>query len=139
MSLPRLAALATGLLIATATHAQDAKAVEAAQAAASRWLATNDQGAYAQSWEQAAGLLKGAVTAAQWEQSLKAVRTPLGAVQSRQQRSAQYAKALPGAPDGHYVVIQFETRFEHKAQAIETVTPMLDKDGTWRVSGYFIR
>jgi hypothetical protein len=37
------------------------------------------------------------------------------------------------------VVIQFNTRFENKAAAIETVTPMHEKDGSWRVSGYFIK
>jgi hypothetical protein len=45
---------------------------------------------------------------------------------------------LPGAPEGEYVVIQYETQFEHKAGAIETVTPLREKDGSWRVSGYFI-
>jgi hypothetical protein len=48
-------------------------------------------------------------------------------------------QSLPGAPDGEYVVIQFKTAFENKKFAIETVTPMLDGDGKWRVSGYFIR
>ncbi len=47
--------------------------------------------------------------------------------------------SLPGAPDGNYVVIQFKTTFEHKAQAVETVTPMLENDGVWRVTGYFIK
>jgi hypothetical protein len=37
------------------------------------------------------------------------------------------------------VVIQYETIFEKKQSAIETVTPMLDKDGKWRVSGYYIK
>jgi hypothetical protein len=37
------------------------------------------------------------------------------------------------------VVITFETAFENKASAVETVTPMLEKDGKWRVSGYFIK
>jgi hypothetical protein len=46
---------------------------------------------------------------------------------------------LFGPPDGEYVVIQFETSFENKKSAIETVTPMLDQDGKWRVSGYFIK
>jgi hypothetical protein len=51
----------------------------------------------------------------------------------------EYAlRTLPGAPDGEYVVIQYATRFEHKPSIIETVTPMLDKDGSWKVSGYFI-
>jgi hypothetical protein len=43
------------------------------------------------------------------------------------------------APDGEYVVIQFEASFENKKSAIETVTPMLDKDGNWRVSGYYVK
>jgi hypothetical protein len=46
---------------------------------------------------------------------------------------------MPGAPDGEYVVIQYQTTFEHKNSAVETVTPMLDNDGQWRVSGYYIR
>jgi hypothetical protein len=49
------------------------------------------------------------------------------------------SQSLPGAPDGEYVVIQFATSFENKKSAIETVTPMLDSDGEWRVSGYFIK
>ena len=34
---------------------------------------------------------------------------------------------------------RFESSFEHKASAVETVTPMKDADGTWRVSGYYIK
>ncbi len=47
--------------------------------------------------------------------------------------------SLPGAPDGEYVVIQYNTEFENKKVAIETITPMLDDDGKWRVSGYYIK
>jgi hypothetical protein len=68
-----------------------------------------------------------------------AARTPLGKLVSREFTSAQYASSLPGAPDGEYVVIQFATAFENKAASVETVTPMMDKDGKWRVSGYYIR
>jgi phosphoglycolate phosphatase len=31
------------------------------------------------------------------------------------------------------------TVFENKKSAIETITPTLDNDGEWRVSGYFIK
>jgi hypothetical protein len=58
---------------------------------------------------------------------------------SRTLKSASYAKSLPGAPDGEYVVIQFDATFEKKQSAIETVTPMKEPDGRWRVSGYFIK
>jgi hypothetical protein len=67
------------------------------------------------------------------------VRDPLGKVLSRALKSATYTTTLPGAPDGQYVVIQYDTAFEHKKSAVETITSMLDKDGTWRVSGYFIK
>jgi hypothetical protein len=50
-----------------------------------------------------------------------------------------FTKTLPGVPDGEYVVVEYETSFENKKTANETVTPMKDPDGTWRVSGYFIR
>ncbi len=49
------------------------------------------------------------------------------------------SNTLPGAPDGEYVVIRYRTEFENKMKAVETVTPMLEADGAWRVSGYYIR
>jgi hypothetical protein len=32
-----------------------------------------------------------------------------------------------------------QTSFENKKAAVETVTPMMDKDGIRRVSGYYIK
>ena len=75
----------------------------------------------------------------EWEQQVGGVRDPLGAVVSRKLKDAHYTTTLPGAPDGEYVVLEYNTSFAHKKSAIETVTPMLDKDGDWRVSGYFIK
>jgi hypothetical protein len=63
----------------------------------------------------------------------------LGKLLSRKLKSATYKTTMPGAPDGEYVVIQYDSSFEHKQAAVETVTPMLDKDGKWRVSGYYIK
>jgi hypothetical protein len=53
--------------------------------------------------------------------------------------SKTYMTSLPGAPDGEYVVIKFETSFQNKKSAVETITPMREKDGKWRVSGYYIK
>ncbi len=83
-------------------------------------------------------MFKTAMTKKQWEEKVKAARAPLGKVNSREVKSATYAKQLPGAPDGEYVVIQYDTSFEKKKSAVETVTPMLDGT-TWKVSGYYIR
>jgi hypothetical protein len=114
------------------------KPEDLAQTAASQ-LKLTDAGDGAASWEQAAKLFKGAVTREQWTQALAGVRPPLGTVVSRKLTSRQYREKLPGAPDGKYVVIHYETVFEKKASAVETITPMLDPDGAWRVSGYLIR
>ena len=112
---------------------------KAAVEVARDWLALIDGGQHAGSWEQSAAYFKGAISRENWEQTLAAARVPLGDPLSREVKSAKYMTSVPGAPDGEYVVVQFESRFENKAEAIETVTPMLDADGVWRVSGYFIK
>ena len=63
----------------------------------------------------------------------------IGGVRNKKIRNKSYKNSLPGAPDGEYVVIQFESSFERKRYAVETVTPMLDRDGKWSVSGYYIK
>ena len=134
--------LAVAALVAAPSWAADKpaeKPEDAAQAAADSWLKLVDEGDYEASWEQTAALFKGAVTKEQWKQAAGGVRAPLGKLESRKVKSRVYTEQLAGAPDGKYVVIEFETVFEKKTSAVETVTPMLDPDGVWRVSGYFIR
>ena len=114
-------------------------AEQAASASASEWIALVDEGRYGDSWQEASELFRVAVTKEQWESSLEGVRKPLGNIVSREVSSMQYAEELPGAPDGQYVVIQYRTSLEFKKSAVETVTPMIDKDGKWRVSGYYIK
>lgn len=114
-------------------------AVAEQDAAAEKWLALIDKHDAGESWNQAASLFKNAVTAEQWKESLAAAQTPLGKVVSRKPKSRQYARELPGAPDGEYVVIEYETSFETKRNGVETVVMMKDADGEWRVSGYFVK
>ena len=134
-----LALAILGLLFCLGSLHANEVAEKAAVTAAGVWVSLVDGGDYGESWNQASALFKTAVTKEQWQQSLKAVRAPLGKMVARKLKSKQYTKNLPGAPDGEYVVIQYETTFEKKQSAIETVTPMLDKDGKWRVSGYYIK
>ena len=106
---------------------------------AESWLEVVDKGDYGKSWDQSAALFKATVAKAEWEKSLNIARTPLGENKSRKVRSAKFAASLPRAPDGEYVVIQYDAVFANKESAIETVTPMKDTDGIWRVSGYYIK
>ena len=126
------------MLFAVTARAADTPE-DLAQRAAESWLKLTDAGDGGASWEQAAKAFKGAVTKEQWTGAIAGVRPPLGKVVSRTVKSRQYAEKLPGAPDGKYVVIQYETVFANRASAVETVTPMLDPDGVWRVSGYSIK
>ena len=112
---------------------------QAAVSAALKWLTEIDKDKYAESWNHASKYFKNAINQAQWVESLQAVRKPLGDLISREVKKATYKTTLPGAPDGEYVVIQFQTSFVNKRSAIETVTPMLDKSGQWRVTGYYIK
>jgi opacity protein-like surface antigen len=136
-----LASVATlAVLIGASLQASVADTPEAsAEAAAQTWLGLVDAGDYAKSWDTSARYFRNSVPQSQWASQVSAVRGPLGAVKSRRVASAKFTRSLPGAPDGEYVVITFSTSFEHKAEAAETVTPVKDPDGQWRVSGYFVR
>lgn len=128
------------LFMGMSTHAQtQEKPEQLAQQSADAWLALVDSGKYAESWQEAAQYFKNAVTKDQWQSAMHSTREPLGKMLSRKLKSATFRTTLPGAPDGEYVVIQYDSSFEHKQSAVETVTPTLDNDGTWRVSGYFIK
>jgi len=138
-----LALLAAGLLIGGIVGpggvSVGPEAEKRATGAALIWLALIDDGRYAQSWKDASSYFRGAVTETSWEASLRGVRQPLGTMQSRTVRATKEATSLPGAPDGHYVVIELQTSFSAKASAIETVMFTEERDGTWRAAGYFIR
>ncbi len=126
------------LAFSAAVQAQQ-KPEQLAQQSSDAWLALVDSGKYADSWQEASQLFRAAITKEKWQDALRGTRDPLGKMLSRKLRSATYKTTLPGAPDGEYVVMQYDSSFEHKQSAVETVTPMLDRDGKWRVSGYYIK
>jgi Protein of unknown function (DUF4019) len=138
--LKTLAALALAAAI-TALSAMGAEELDTAPAmtAAQTWLTRVDGGGYGDSWDESAAFFRESIPKVQWQTALDKVRAPLGAMVTRKIRNATYTRTLPNAPDGEYVVIQFDTRFENLPQSTETVTPMREKDGSWRVAGYFIK
>jgi hypothetical protein len=136
--LPLILLSVTGLLVGLASASQTSDEAEAI-AAAESWLALVDAGQYGKSWDESASPFRVAISKVDWEKALRATRAPLGGLSSRSVKGSEYTTSLPGAPDGEYVVIQFQTSFAKKATAVETVTPMKDEDGTWRVSGYYVK
>ena len=133
----RMGLVMMGCLLMAAPVA--AEKTDEAVAAADRWLAVVDAKQYEKSWDEAAEYFKKAIQKPKWIEALQAVRASLGAVTSRQRQSARYTTELPGIRDGEYVVIQYKTAFANKRSAVEIVTPMREADGTWKVSGYYIK
>jgi len=127
------------LVRGAATPAGPDEAKKQAAKAAESWLSLVDSGKYGESWTAAAAVFRNAVAREKWQETMRALREPLGKVSSRSLKSASFSTSLPGAPDGEYVVLQYETSFEHKQSAVETITPMKEPDGTWKVSGYFVK
>lgn len=111
---------------------------EAIQAAKS-FLKLVDRGDYDQSWEEASSLLISLVSKKEWVETLSGVRPPLGQSIQRSVTSSKFMSSAPGVPDGEYAKVVFSSSFDHKESAVETVMTMLDKDGRWRVAGYFIK
>ena len=135
----RLTLLCMCLFLAVPIVAAGQTPEETAAESAQTWLALLDRGAIQRSWEDASSFFKSQVTAEQWQASMGNVQSIFGGTVSRKQQSAVYARTLPGAPDGEYVVIVYESAFEAKAKARETVTVKKDPDNAWRVAGYYVK
>lgn len=127
------------LLACPMVHGQQPDTAGSALNAANQWLVLADANDGAATWQQAAPSFQAAISKANWSTALKQVREPFGMVRSRKIASSEVKHSLPGAPEGEYVLIQYDTQFEHQAHAVETVVPMRDQDGNWKVSGYFVK
>jgi hypothetical protein len=114
-------------------------ALTRARRAADAWLALVDGSQYEASWDSAAAPFRAAVTRSVWQTSLSSARAPFGPIRGRTLLSAVYRTELPGVPPGEYVVMQYEAEVAGDRTIVETVTPMREPDGGWRVSGYYIR
>jgi hypothetical protein len=114
-------------------------AVAAAQTAASSWLRLVDRGQVGESWDSAASPFRGAVARPAWTAAVGTARKPFEPLGARTLLSASLQTKLPGAPPGEYVVLQYRTKAAGGRTVVETITPMKEPDGRWRVSGYYIR
>jgi hypothetical protein len=127
------------ILVQAPANAVSAAPSNSESAASARdWLALVDRQRWEQSWSAAGAAFKSRISAMDWASKAKPVREPLGPVSSRTLASVLKATQLPGAPDGEYEVLQFNTNFEKKPGATETVTLTHEASG-WKVVGYFIR
>lgn len=120
--------------IMTASTASDRVGLKSALA----WLALVDDRHWDKSWDAAGALFKSAIQKAPWASTIQSVKEPLGPVSSRSLQTDTRTNSLPGVPVGEYEVLQFQTNFARKPNAVETI--FLAREGSsWKVVGYFIR
>jgi hypothetical protein len=111
------------------------EAEKAAQTAAHAWLLVLDRKDWGTAWDASSAMFRQSVPLPTWMDAVPKVREPFGALVERQPVEAVYRTTLPGRPDGHYVTVLFNSKFD-KQLVREVVTTMREPDGRWRVTGY---
>jgi hypothetical protein len=113
----------------------DKETIEASRA----WLALLDAGKFGAAWDGASPYLKSVVTRQKWITGLAAARKPFGKLKQRTPVKFARSHSMPGAPDGDYSIIEFESQFANGKVASEHIIWMLGDNQDWHVSGYYIR
>jgi hypothetical protein len=126
------------VLSALAAIAVDSDKDKTALSVSVKWLDMIDKGMYGPSWEETAFFFQNRVTRDQWKKTLERTRKPLGKPLSRELKTIFHKESIPDLPRGEYIIIEFETSFINKKILTETVIPVLEKDGRWKVTRYLI-
>lgn len=119
-------------------QAVDPEKAKAAEQATRTWVELLDTSKYDESWRAASGLFQSRIPVAEWSKAISAKRGPYGAVKSRVFLSVAPGNAIPGAPIADYMTVRYSTEFEHGPAPVvtEIVTTALERDGSWRITGY---
>ncbi len=123
----------------TVSKDNNSQSEKEAIAAAQNWLSLIDNEEYEKSWDASAKIFQNAITKENWVSTVKNVRLNTGKFLNRDIVSSNFTTSLHGMLEGKYVVIQFSATFKNKKSSIETITPIKEDDGKWRVLGYFIK
>ncbi len=136
----RLTLVFVTICLALLTSCSSSAQLTSEQQESSRsWLAIVDAVDFEESWSQASMTFQSAVTQQSWVEQVRAARGPLGALEHRTQTRATTQTNPPGAPDGDYIIVIYDSSFENKAEAVETHSLQLEEAGVWRTAGHFIR
>ena len=117
------------------TQRDDRETIEAS----TKWLALLDAGKTGAAWDASSPYLKSVVTRKKWIDGITDARKPFGKFVKRTPTKFARSHSMPGAPEGDYSIIEFDTEFANGKRASEQVIWMLGEREVWSVSGYFIR
>ncbi len=113
--------------------------VKAVRETGAGWLEKLDKGWYNQCYDESSSYLKTQITIDNWMNNMNSFRKPLGPASKRKELNMFFETELPNSPQGEYVIIQYGTVILEKQAIIETLALMKEADGSWKISGYFIK
>jgi hypothetical protein len=99
------------------------------------WVAQIDAGRYDESYAFGCDAMRDKVPETTWEEVLKTLRSPWGAVESRRQVSHVFKPNGYEGTEGEFILITYETTFKRLDPATEVVVLKWD-GGKWRGAGY---
>jgi len=132
-----LAAALAGTPAAADEESDRAAAVTAATEEATHWLDALDAGRHAESWNDAAAVMKEGRNQQDWIRDVANPRESFGKSVMREVQRAEFSTAVRGAPSGKYVTLIYLTQFAKAPPVYETILLTLE-DEHWRIAGYSI-
>lgn len=116
----------------------DTEKSEKANAVAIEFLQLIDAEKYAESWQMSADMMKERVSEKDWVEKLTKARSLSGGLLERVAKSETYSLTAKDSPDGEYISLIFDSKYQKAESVSEYVTVMLE-DGHWKVAGYFLQ
>jgi hypothetical protein len=135
---PKIHVLAALLFFSGSTLATDLRIEADIDRHARAWLVPIDNRDPDAAWESSSELMRSTVPKSDWEKALRPIAA-FGTVNRRTPTSVTFSVKLPGAPDGQYVVINYDTAFTGKEKTVESVILRREADGLWRGVGYRVQ
>ncbi|NOR50365.1 MAG: DUF4019 domain-containing protein [Desulfuromonadales bacterium] len=88
---------------------------------AGSYLDLLDQGRYEEAWLAMSTFFQALKDKAQWQSRQQVIRDVYGSLLSRKFLRISYRQSYSQSPDGKYVIVQYRSIFQNKADTYETV------------------
>ncbi len=140
----RLALLAAGAAMVGVRAPADAQAavpdsaISSAALAARQWLALLADHEYLASWEQASPFFRNQIARDDWRATAERLERQFARSDQRRLASAQWYHDQPPLPPRDWVVLRWVTSLRDQRQVFETMSMLLNSDGTWQTANYLL-
>jgi hypothetical protein len=122
----------------TGSPAADAdKPIFTAQKALDNWLPLWDAGKVAETYAGLSSFIKKTADQKVWLDYRTTARKPLGKLKWRKLTNISLIRSMEGLPDNSGAILKYQSSFENREDVFETIGLVLEREGDWRVAGYF--